>query len=609
MPDSFSFDHTNYIAQLTEKPGVYQMFDSQAELLYVGKAKNLKKRIASYFRSRGLNNKTLSLVKKIARIDVTVTTTETEALLLEHNLIKQHRPPYNILLRDDKSYPYIFLQADEYPSIKIHRGAKREQGTYFGPYPNASSVRETLNLMQKVFKVRQCDDQYYRNRSRACLQYQIKRCTAPCMRYVTPEDYAEQVNCTRLFLEGKNAQLNTLLSEKMEACAAQQDYEQAAQYRDQLQHLQRVQEQQCIESGKDELDVVAIAVKAGLLCVHVLFIRQGRMIGSRSYYPSLGIEADPQSILMSFLGQFYLVNQKRQIPSKIVVQNESEHYFDLSQAISQLAKRKVEVVGPARGRVENWLNLATTTAEENVKGKIANKTRIHERFLALASLLPLNKPIERMECFDISHSSGEATMASCVTFDRNGPAKSYYRRFTIDGITPGDDYAAMQNALQQRFAITNKSQAVYPDVLLIDGGKGQLGIAEKILTEQNINDIILIGVAKGPKRRAGFEQLIVSLDNSTLNLKDDHPALHLIQHIRDEAHRFAVKSHTQKRDKKRRKSGLENIPGVGAKRRKQLLHHFGSVQAVKDAPVRELMRVPMISAKIAEDIFAEFHKN
>ncbi len=601
------FDHKTYLKQLTEKPGVYQMLDKDGHILYVGKAKNLKNRVTSYFRARGLSGKTLSLVRRIASIDVTITATETEALLLEHNLIKHNRPPFNILLRDDKSYPYIFLSDGEYPRIEIHRGAKRKKGTYFGPYPNVSSVKESLSLLQQVFQVRQCSDQYFSNRSRACLQYQIKRCTGPCMKHISTEEYAQQVAYTRLFLEGKNNQLHQMLAKKMEDSSKALDFEKAAEYRDQLQHLKRVTEQQFIETGNDQADVVSFAIKAGMACIHVLFIRHGRMIGSRSYYPRMGLEDDKNSLLLGFLGQFYLANTQRDFPRRIVIPSDDECFLALSGALSQQAKRKIDVVGPTRGRVETWLDLATNTAKENVAQRVSNKESLRKRFVALEQALEYPE-LNRLECFDISHSSGESTKASCVVFDRNGPLKSHYRRYSIEGITPGDDYAAMEQALTRRYESLSDDKETKPDILFIDGGKGQVSTAQKVLTALNITDIILVGVAKGPSRRAGFEQLILCDQKKVMTMPDDSPALHLIQHIRDEAHRFAVKSHTQSRDKKRKRSGLEDIPGVGAKRRRQLLHHFGSVKAVMEAPVRELMKVPMISEKIAEDIYAEFHK-
>ena len=602
------FDHKSFLKNLTQRPGVYQMFNAEGDVLYVGKAKNLKNRVSSYFRGSGLTNKTLALVGRIHHIQVTVTTTETEALLLEQNLIKQYRPPFNILLRDDKSYPYIFLSDGEYPRLAYHRGAKREPGSYFGPYPSSGSVRESLSLLQRVFKVRQCEDSYFKNRSRACLQYQIKRCTAPCVHAVTPEDYAIQVKHTRLFLEGRNDQLIADLADQMEKAAEQLAFEKAAEYRDQIQHLKRVTEQQYVESGNAELDVIAASTQAGLACVHVLFVRGGRILGSRSYYPKLPLESDAADLTLAFLGQFYL-GSGREIPGRIVCAAEHEDMPSLEEALATQAGKKVQLLGRQRGRVDKWVELAQATAEQNLKSRLASKQSLLQRFEQLQDVLGLESLPERIECFDISHSSGEATVASCVVFDQNGPLKSDYRRFNIEGITPGDDYAAMQQALERRFKRLMEGEGKRPDILLIDGGKGQVRQAVDVLNEYGLNDILILGVAKGPSRKAGLEQLILADSNREINLASDAPALHLIQHVRDESHRFAVKSHIQKRDKKRQRSALDDVPSVGPKRRRELLRYFGSVKAVMEAPVRELAKVPGINEKIAEDIYACFHKD
>ncbi len=602
------FDHSTFIKNLTQRPGVYQMYASAGELLYVGKAKNLKKRVSSYFRASGLNNKTVALVSRIANIDVTVTTTETEALLLEHNLIKTHRPPFNILLRDDKSYPYIFLSGDAFPRVSYHRGAKRSKGRYFGPYPNASSVRESLALLQRVFKVRQCDDSYYANRSRACLQYQIKRCSAPCVGAVTEDQYAEQVRHTRWFLEGKSDQLLTDLGDQMNRAAEQLDYEQAAEYRDQIQHLKRVTEQQFIESGNAQLDVIACAIKAGKACVHLLFVRNGRILGSRTFYPTLTLQENEGELLLAFLGQYYLSGQAADIPPKIICSASHADYEQMAKAIEASHHHSVMITATQRGVVDKWLDLAKATAEQNLASRLAAKKSILKRFQHLQQVLNLEDMPQRIECFDISHSSGEAAVASCVVFDQTGPVKSDYRRFNIEGITGGDDYAAMHQALSRRFKRLLNGEGKRPDILLIDGGKGQVSQAFDVLQSYALNDILIIGVAKGPERRAGLEQLILANGEGEFSLADDAPALHLIQHVRDESHRFAVKSHTQRRDKKRKVSILEGIPGVGSKRRKALLSYFGSSKTITEAPVRELQKVPGISASIAEDIYAFFHK-
>lgn len=606
QPDGF--DPKVFLPTLPQSPGVYQMFGAEGEVLYVGKAKNLKNRVSSYFSASGLTSKTLALVSKIARIQVTITRTEIEALLLEQNLIKQNMPPYNILLRDDKSYPYIFLSDGEFPRLACHRGAKRDKGSYFGPFPNAHSVRESLALLQRMFKVRQCEDSYFSNRSRACLQYQIKRCTGPCVGLVTPEDYAEQVWQSRLFLEGKSQQLVKELASRMEVAAASLEYEKAAEYRDQIRHLQKVSESQFIEAGSGDLDIVAVSVECSKACVHLLFVRDGRILGSSSFYPSLPLDDGEETLLPAFLAQFYL-GQKRDVPEKLVCAFENEELLALSEVLSVQSGRKVQVVVPQRGRALEWLQLAQLTARQNLKSRLALGANLLMQFENLQEVLGLGELPRRLECFDISHSSGEATVASCVVFDHSGSAKKDYRRFNINNITSGDDYAAMGQALTRRFSRLLEGEGKRPDILLIDGGKGQVAQAARVLEDYGLNDILVVGVAKGVTRKPGLETLVFADSEQELVLPADSPALHLIQQVRDEAHRFAVSGHTLRRDKARRRSALEDVPGIGAHRRKALLHHFGSVKSIMDAPVRELVKVPGISQKIAEDIYAAFHKD
>lgn len=603
-----AFDHISFLKTLTQRPGVYQMLAESGDVLYVGKAKNLKNRVSSYFKGQGLSGKTQALVAKIARIDVTVTTSETEALILEQNLIKQYLPPYNILLRDDKSYPYIFLSDGDFPRIAYHRGAKKEKGTYYGPYPNASSVKESLSLLQRVFQVRQCDDSYFANRTRPCLQYQIKRCTAPCVGLVSKEEYAQQVEHTRLFLEGKNDQLLTTLADQMEKASHGLDFEKAAQYRDQIKHLQRIVESQYIEAGHAEADVIAASCQVGLACVHVLFIRGGRILGSKSFYPKLPLESHEVDVLQAFVAQFYL-SAGHEIPSKIMLSTDIEEITMLAEALTDKAKKQVQISTSTRGNSQRWLSLATSTAEQNLQSRVLSKASMLKRFTALQHALQLEILPERIECFDISHSSGEATVASCVVFNQQGPVKSDYRKFNIDGITPGDDYAAMEQALTRRFKRLVDGEGKAPDILLIDGGKGQVAKAVHVLQSLGLDTIHIVGVAKGPTRKAGLETLIIAKQQQEFELPAaDSPALHLIQHVRDESHRFAVKAHTARRDKKRQQSRLEDIPNVGAKRRRELLRFFGSIKAITEAPARELAKVPGISEKIADDIYAYFHQ-
>jgi excinuclease ABC subunit C len=604
-----NFDHKAFITSLTTRPGVYQMYDERGELLYVGKAKNLKNRVGSYFRASGLTEKTMALVARIHDIQVTVTTTEVDALLLEHNLIKTQQPAYNILLRDDKSYPYIFLSSeDTFPRIALHRGAKRLKGKYFGPYPSAGAVRESLHFLQKVFKVRQCEDSYFNNRSRPCLQYQIDRCTGPCVNLVSEADYARQVESTTLFLSGKSQQLLVRLADDMEKAAGHLAYEEAARYRDQITQLQHVQASQGIEGVKGNLDILAAATSQGRACVQVLFVRGARVLGSKTYYPPLKLQESAAQVLSAFIPQYYL-GTAREIPAEIIVNAIPEDADILQQALSVQAQRSVQVRSRVRDARAQWLKLAQQTAQTSLAAHLAGRQTVLERLQALQDILGLPELPERLECFDISHSSGEATVASCVVFDQNGPRKSDYRRFNIEGVVPGDDYGAMQQALDRRYRRLLSSEATMPDVLFVDGGKGQVTQAMAVLEDLQVDGIEVIGVAKGATRKAGFETLIIGSSGSQLQLPPDQGALHLIQHIRDEAHRFAITGHRGRRDKARQRSVLEDIPGVGSRRRRVLLRHFGSAQGVQNANVEELKKISGINATIAQQIYDHLHSN
>ena len=604
MPE---FDHKAFLKTLTTRPGVYQMYDAEGKLLYVGKAKNLRNRVTSYFRAAGLTEKTMALVAKIENIEVTVTSTEVDALLLEHNLIKSHQPPYNILLKDDKSFPYIHLSSDDkFPRVSLHRGAKRRKGKYFGPYPSAGAVRESLHFLQKVFKVRQCDDSYFRNRSRPCLQHQIDRCTAPCVGLVSEQDYGQQVENTMLFLRGKSQELIVRLADEMERASAELEYEKAADFRDQLQQLQHVQASQGIEGTTGELDIMAAAVSRGRACVQVLFIRGARVLGSKTYYPPLKLDETPELVLSAFLPQYYLAGS-RPIPGEVIVNALPDDAGMLAEAFTVQAGRKVKVRARVRDARARWLQLAQQTAETNLDAHLAGRQTTMERLQALQELLELSELPQRMECFDISHSSGEATVASCVVFDQNGPRKADYRKFNIEGITGGDDYAAMQQALERRYKRLKSGEGAIPDILFIDGGKGQVSQAMSVLADLQIEGVEVVGVAKGTTRKAGFETLIDGKTGREQQLPGDSPALHLIQHIRDEAHRFAITGHRARRDKARRSSSLEGIQGVGAKRRRELLRHFGSAQAVANANVDELKKITGISATMAQQIYDHLH--
>ncbi len=607
------FEPKAFLKSLTRHPGVYQMFDNAGKILYVGKAKNLKNRVSSYFQKSGLPIKTAALVARIGHIEVTATPSEAEALVLEQNLIKAQRPPFNILLRDDKSYPYIFVsKGEDFPRIGLHRGAKRRRGEYYGPFPNVGAVRESLGFLQKVFRVRQCDDSVFRNRSRPCLQYQIKRCNAPCVGYVTPQDYERDVRHTEMFLQGKNQALLAEMADAMERAAGELAFEQAAVYRDRIAALQKIQSQQIVEEGSGDVDVIALAREATLTCVHVLYIRQGRILGSKSYFPQPKLAENEAQVLAEFLPQFYLGSLGRDLPKAVLV----SHPFDDADVIVEAVRRQRQKVlsfhHRLRGHRAKWLQLAVNAARQNLTAHLATKQSMLRRYELLQDALGLEEMPQRLECFDISHSSGELTVASCVVFDQNGPLKSDYRRFNIDGITPGDDYAAMDQALTRRYTRVQEGEGRLPDILFIDGGKGQLGKAEAALAELGVGDVNLIGVAKGTTRKAGFETLFIgdSQDSGRyreLILNSDSPALHLIQQIRDEAHRFAVTGHKQRRDKQRRTSSLEQIPGVGPKRRRELLRFFGGLQEVARASIDDLAKVPSISKKMAEDIYSALH--
>jgi len=604
------FDHSRFLANTTQQPGIYQMFGGDGAILYVGKAKNLKARLASYFRKTGLTPKTNALVSRIARIEVTVTASETEALILEQNLIKSNRPPYNILLRDDKSYPYIFISSSEdYPRISFHRGAKKKRGDYFGPFPNVGAVKESLHFLQKTFRVRQCEDSVFKNRTRPCLQYQIKRCTAPCVEFISPADYKTDVYHTSLFLTGNADKLLGELADKMDVAAQQLEFEKAAAFRDQITALRTVQSQQVIEEGNGDIDVIAAEMRASAICVHVLFIRQGRILGSRSFYPSATLAETPAEILAEFIPQFYLASSGREIPRELIVSEVLDEVELIGAALQQSVGRQVSINHQVRSHRAQWLQMAATAAQQNIIAHINNKKNSLDRFVALQEALNLDETPQRLECFDISHSSGELTVASCVVFDTNGPLKSDYRRFNIDGITPGDDYAAMEQALTRRYTRLQNGEGKLPDILLIDGGKGQMGKAREVLAELGVQGVQIIGVAKGTTRKAGFETLFDGETGAEIVLPGDSPALHLIQHIRDESHRFAITGHKQRRDKKRKTSTLEDIPGIGANRRRELLRHFGGLNEIQNASINDLGRVNGISQRLAEEIYAFFHND
>jgi excinuclease ABC subunit C len=601
------FDSKTFLKTVTAKAGVYVMLNAGAEILYVGKAKNLRKRLSSYFRNTGLTTKTMALVGRIQQIEVTVTGSEREALLLEQNLIKQYKPPYNILLRDDKSYPYIFLSTEhEHPRLSIHRGSKKAKGMYFGPYPSAAAVRESLSWLQKVFRVRQCEDNYYRGRSRPCLQYQIGRCSGPCVGIVSDQEYALDVHHTKLFLQGKSDVLRSELADEMESKAATLEFEKAAELRDRINNLQQVQATQCIEGETGDIDILGAVMDGGQVCIQLLYVRGGRVLGSRSYFPKSQLDESLVAQLEAFVAQHYLLGiGATDMPREIISNIALEDADLLAGSLSEQAGRQVSLSHKVRSHRAKWQNLALTAAEQNLKNRLASSASSLKRFKALQEVLKLEAKPERMECFDISHSSGEATVASCVVFDGNGPLKSDYRKMNIEGVAPGDDYGAMHQALSRRYKRIKAGEIPKPDILFIDGGKGQLTQAKAVMAELGIDDLFMVGVAKGADRRIGLEVLIRGDNGLEISLPDNSPALHLIQHIRDESHRFAITGHKARRDKTRRQSTLEGIPGVGAKRRRDLLRHFGGLQGIREASVEDLRKVAGISEKIAQQIYED----
>ena len=608
MPEP-AFDHKNFLKHASTRPGVYRMLDAQGKILYVGKAKNLKNRLSSYFRGGGLDNKTIALVNRIQDIEITITSSETEALLLEQNMIKDNRPPYNILLRDDKSYPYIYLSSqDAFPRLAFHRGAKKKKGRYFGPFPSAGAVRESLALLQKIFHVRQCEDTFFRNRTRPCLQYQIKRCSGPCVNLVDEQAYAEDVRYSIMFLEGKNDQISKELAAKMEKLSDNLQFEEASVVRDQIRDIRLIQESQYVAGEKGDVDVIAMAQDAGVVCLHVIFVRGGRILGNKNFYPRFVLEKEGSDILRAFIAQYYLLEQHKQsIPREIICNYKPDDCDQLAAALGQVAERKVSIKHQVRGHRQQWLELASVNAGHGLMNKLNSKRSMEQRLGALQTALKLKNTPLRLECFDISHSAGEATVASCVVFDQNGPLKSEYRRFNIEDITPGDDYAAMEQALRRRYTRLKKGEAKLPDILVIDGGAGQLSQAEQVLGNLEIKDVFLLGIAKGVSRKAGQETLILGGSRREVALPPESPALHLLQHIRDESHRFAITAHRQRRGKKRTESFLDQISGIGPAKRRELIRYFGGQQEIRRASLQDLQKVNGISKALARDIYDYLH--
>lgn len=600
------FDAEAFLALTPEKPGVYRMYNRTQDVIYVGKAKDLKKRLSSYFRKQLDSVKTRALVKHIAQIDVTLTETEAEALILENTFIKKYLPKYNVLLRDDKSYPYIFISDHPHPRIAFHRGARKEKGEYFGPFPNGAAVRESLRLLQKLFPVRQCDDNFYKSRSRPCLQYQLKRCLAPCVGIPTDEEYREQVELVRLFLRGKNDAVIEYLVGRMDNASQELAFERAARIRDQIAALRKVQEKNAVTGTQKELDIIGLWTEAGVTCVHLLFIRDNRVQGSRSYFPKVPHNTSDEEVLESFILQFYLNEQvERFIPGEVVSPFTKENALRLSKELTEALGYKINITANHRGERVKYRDLATKNAMNAVHNRLGDSALLQKRYEALQELVGEDILLERMECFDISHTMGENTLASCVVFGPEGPSLTHYRQYHIEDITPGDDYAAMAQVLSRRYRTAVADENV-PDIIFIDGGKGQLKQAEEYFLQWPMRPL-LIGIAKGESRKPGLETLIWGYSRKIMHLPKEHPALHLIQHIRDEAHRFAITGHKKRRSKQRKTSILEEIPSIGPKRRQNLLKYLGGLQQVQQASIEQLASVPGISKDLAEVIYYTFH--
>lgn len=608
MSNSPQFDSKQFLKTVSTEAGVYQMFGEDQKILYVGKAKNLKNRLSSYFSQKNLPIKTRVLVEKITHIQVTITGSESKALLLEQNLIKSLRPPYNINLKDDKSYPYIFVSDEKYPRISFHRGMKNKKGDYFGPFPNAASVYKSLSFIQKTFRVRQCENSVFNNRTRPCLQYQINRCTAPCVELISTEDYQQDMHHAALFLKGKSNELMQNLADEMDKASAELAFEKAGIYRDQILTLRSIQTNHDTESYAGNIDLFAMVQQGALVCIHVLYIRHGRVLGSRSYFPQNKLDYSTSEFLAYFLEHYYIAHDNRELPEEIITNHpiSPEEKQLLIDVLSEKLQKKVTISHNVRRQRGKWLITAVTTAEQNLVSHLNTQQTLLQRLTELQQTIELDDIPQRIECFDISHTFGELTVASCVVFDQKGALKSDYRRFNIEGITEGDDYAAMSQALSRRYTRLQKGEGILPDLLVIDGGKGQLSAAQKVLSELGVHQVTLLGIAKGTTRKPGFETLIQASGEEKV-LNSDSPALHLLQEIRDEAHRFAITGHKQRRDKKRKTSTLEGIPGVGAKRRRELLRHFGGLQSVISASSDELAQVAGISKKLAEEIYSALH--
>jgi excinuclease ABC subunit C len=600
-----SFDAKVFVDSLPGRPGVYRMLGAEGEILYVGKARNLKNRVGSYFQPSNVQPKVQALIVKTVNMEVTITNSEIEALLLEYNLIKKHRPRFNVVLRDDKSFPYLHVEtAHEFPRLSFYRGSRKEPGRYFGPYPSAGAVRDTLQQIQKLFRLRNCEDSYFANRSRPCLQYQIQRCTGPCVGLISKESYASDVAAAIKVLEGRNDEVREDLSRRMEAAAERLDFEGAALLRDQLAKLKAVQSQQIVTADIDQdADVIAIAAANGEYCVALMFVRAGRSLGSTTFFPKAPYAELPE-VLSAFVAQYYM---EREAPAEIIVEQDFEEMQLLETTFAQQSGHKVRIAASVRGIRARWLEMMHNNAEQALTMRRLARAGIESSLDDVREAFDLEETPQRLECFDISHTGGTDTVASCVVFGQEGPLKSDYRRFNISGIAPGDDYAAMHQALTRRYKRVRDGEIVKPDVLLIDGGKGQLAEAAQVLEELGVGGITLIGVAKGADRRAGQEQLFLLGQDTPTILPPDSRALHLIQRVRDEAHRFAIAGHRRKRAKRHSQSILETIPGLGPVKRRELLKQFGGLQGILRAGIDDFVQIRGLGRDLAEVIYEHLH--
>ena len=601
------FNPKEMISNLTHCPGVYLMSNSKGEVIYVGKAKDLRRRVGSYFQGRAQDTKTMAMLSQVANIDVTVTQTESEALILEYNLIKEHRPRFNILLRDDKSYPYIHVSTDhDFPRLTSYRRPRKIAGRHFGPYPSASAVKEALSQLQKIFKIRQCEDSYFSNRTRPCLQYQIQRCTAPCVGLISSDDYQRDIEHALLFLQGDSGVITEKLAKSMDEASEKLEFEIAAEYRDKLSKLKEIESLQLVSRASGNFDVVGLIYQENLCCITVMCFRSGRLLGSNSYFPRMPSEKNTSEIMRSFLLQYY---GGREAPSEILLREATSDAEALAEMLGNKSKRRVLIKYKFRGDRARWIEMALTNANHAADLKAKSSASLLRQYKSLTEILNLGKLAHRLECFDISHMAGGATVGSCVVFGTDGPVKADYRRFNVTDITPGDDYGALAQVIKRRYLRIKKGEASIPDVLLVDGGQGQLSAAASVLKELQLENVMLVAIAKGQDRKPGRESLYLRGISQAIKLPANSPALYLIQKIRDEAHRFAIEGHKARRKKQQYSSPLDGINGLGPKRRRALLRNFGGLQAITRASVDDLMKVKGISRRLGRLIYSQFHSD